>query len=95
MKQFLPVERWQSRTTFVFALAIAAVGLGNLWRFAWLMGEHGGAPFFLSYVFCLLLIGVPLLVAEVVLGSHGRGSPFLTMSWATEVSGRSRLWLTV
>ncbi|MFT4767408.1 MAG: NSS family neurotransmitter:Na+ symporter [Glaciecola sp.] len=95
MKLYLPVERWQSRTTFVFALAIAAVGLGNLWRFAWLMGEHGGAPFFLSYMFCLLLIGVPLLVAEVVLGSHGRGSPFLTMSWATEVSGRSRVWLTV
>lgn len=95
MKLYLPVERWQSRTTFVFALAIAAVGLGNLWRFAYLMGEHGGAPFFLSYMFCLLLIGVPLLVAEVVLGSHGRGSPFLTMSWATEVSGRSRLWLTV
>ncbi|EED30960.1 sodium-dependent transporter family protein [gamma proteobacterium NOR5-3] len=95
MKLYLPVERWQSRTTFVFALAIAAVGLGNLWRFAWLMGEHGGAPFFLSYVFCLFAIGVPLLVAEVVLGSHGRGSPFLTMNWATEVSGRSRLWLTV
>ncbi|WOJ93382.1 sodium-dependent transporter [Congregibacter variabilis] len=95
MKLYLPVERWQSRTTFVFALAMAAVGLGNLWRFAYLMGEHGGAPFFLSYMLCLLLIGVPLLVAEVVLGSHGRGSPFLTMSWATEVSGRSRLWLTV
>lgn len=95
MKLYLPVERWRSRTTFVFALAIAAVGLGNLWRFAWLMGEHGGAPFFFSYLLCLFFIAVPLLVAEVVLGSHGRGSPFLTMSWAAEVSGRSRLWLTV
>ncbi|WOJ96573.1 sodium-dependent transporter [Congregibacter brevis] len=95
MNLYSPVERWQSRTTFVFALAIAAVGLGNLWRFAWLMGEHGGAPFFFSYLFCLFFIGVPLLVAEVVLGSHGRGSPFLTMSWATDVSNRSRLWLTV
>lgn len=95
MKLYLPVERWRSRTTFVFALAIAAVGLGNLWRFAWLMGEHGGAPFFFSYLFCLFMIGVPLLVAEVVLGRHGRGSPFLTMSWAVDVSRRSRLWLMV
>jgi NSS family neurotransmitter:Na+ symporter len=95
MTRYLPVQRWRSRTTFVFALSIAAVGLGNLWRFAWLMGEHGGAPFFLSYLFCLLLIAAPILVAEVVLGSHGRGSPFLTMAWATRVSGRSRLWLGV
>jgi NSS family neurotransmitter:Na+ symporter len=95
MKRYLPVERWQSRTTFVLALSIAAVGLGNLWRFAWLMGEHGGAPFFFSYVVCLFLVGVPLLVAEVVLGAHGRGSPFLTLSWATAASGRSRLWLTI
>ncbi|WP_439107830.1 sodium-dependent transporter [Congregibacter sp.] len=95
MNLYLPVERWQSRTTFVFALAMAAVGLGNLWRFPWLMGEHGGAPFFFSYLLCLFFIAVPLLVAEVVLGSHGRGSPFLTLSWAADVSGRSRLWLTV
>ncbi len=88
-------ERWTSRTTFVLALAIATVGLGNLWRFAFLMGENGGAPFLLSYLFCLLLVGVPLLSAEVVLGSHGRGSPFLTLAWAVEASGGSRLWLAI
>lgn len=88
-------ERWRSRTTFVLALALATVSLGNLWRFAFLMGENGGAPFVLSYVFCLLLVGVPLLAAEVVLGAHGRGSVFLTLAWAVEVAGRSRLWLTI
>ena len=95
MKLPRPVERWQSRTTFVLALAMAAVGLGNSWRFATLMGEHGGAPFLLSYIFCLLVVVVPLLVAEVTLGTHGRGSPFLTMTWATATSQRSRLWLLV
>ena len=54
--------------TFVFALSIATVGLGNLWRFAWLMGENGGGPFVLSYLLCLLLIGVPLLAAEILVG---------------------------
>ena len=88
-------ERWRSRTTFVLALALATVSLGNLWRFAFLMGENGGAPFVLSYVSCLLLVGVPLLAAEVVLGAHGRGSVFLTLAWAVEVAGRSRLWLTI
>lgn len=88
-------ERWRSSTTFVLALAVATVGLGNLWRFAFLMGENGGAPFLLSYVGCLLLVGVPLLTAEVVLGAHGRGSVLLTLGWAAQVAGRSRLWLSI
>ena len=71
-----PAEHWQSRTTFVMALALAVLGLGNIWRFATLMGDTGGGPFFLSYLLCLVLVGVPLLIAEVLLGSHGRGSPF-------------------
>jgi NSS family neurotransmitter:Na+ symporter len=95
MNSFPPVEQWRSRTTFVLALALAAVGLGNIWRFGWLLGEHGGAPFLLSYILCMLLVGVPLLVAEVVLGSHGRGSPFLALRWSTGVSSRSRLWVVI
>ncbi len=87
-----PAEQWQSRTTFVLALALAVLGLGNVWRFATLMGDNGGGPFFLSYLLCLVLIGVPLLIAEVLLGSHGRGSPFLTMNWATATAKRSPLW---
>ncbi|MFK7831261.1 MAG: sodium-dependent transporter [Congregibacter sp.] len=95
MEPYVPVQRWRSRTTFVLALSIAAVGLGNVWRFAWLMGEHGGGPFLLSYLFCLLVVGAPLLVAEIVLGARGRGSPFLTIAWATKASGRSRGWLVI
>ncbi|MEO1079727.1 MAG: sodium-dependent transporter [Pseudomonadota bacterium] len=88
-------ECWRSRTTFVLALAIATIGLGNLWRFSWLMGEHGGAPFVLSYVFCLLVVGVPLLSAEIVLGTHGRGSPLSSTRWAIMASGRSSFWLLI
>lgn len=88
-----PLERWRSRTTFIFALSLAALGLGNIWRFAFLMGENGGAPFFLSYLLCLLLVGAPVLVAELVLGRHGRGSPLLTLRWAVGAADRSRVWL--
>lgn len=90
-----PAERWRSRTTFVFALSIATVGVGNLWRFAWLMGDNGGGPFVLSYLFCLLLVGVPLLAAEIVLGTHGRGSPILSVAWAIHAGDRSRIWLVI
>tara|TARA_R110002110_G_scaffold415748_1_gene654865 strand:+ start:108526 stop:109896 length:1371 start_codon:yes stop_codon:yes gene_type:complete len=84
---------WQTRTTFVLALSASAVGLGNLWRFSYLSGEHGGAPFVISYVLCLFLIAVPVMVAEVVIGSHGRGSPVGSIGWAADRSLLSRGWM--
>lgn len=84
---------WRSRTTFVLALSASAVGLGNLWRFSYLTGEHGGAPFVLTYVLCLFLIAVPVMVAEVVLGSHGRAGPVAAIRWASDRSLRSRNWM--
>jgi NSS family neurotransmitter:Na+ symporter len=71
------------------------VGLGNLWRFAWLMGEHGGGPFVLSYLFCLFCVGVPLLSAEILVGTHGRGSPFGSVSWTASVADRTPLWTLI
>ena len=50
------MEQWQSRSTFVLALAAVAVGMGNVWRFGYLLGENGGAPFMLSYVAALLIL---------------------------------------
>lgn len=86
------LPRWRSRTTFVLALSGAAVGLGSLWRFAWLMGEHGGGAFMLSYVVCLFLLAVPLLCAEVVLGSWGRAGPILSIRHACDRSLCTRQW---
>jgi neurotransmitter:Na+ symporter, NSS family len=86
---------WQSRTTFVLALSASAVGLGNLWRFSYLVGEHGGGAFVLTYVLCLFLVAVPVMVAEVVLGSHGRGSPLAAIRRASDRSLLSRGWMLV
>jgi NSS family neurotransmitter:Na+ symporter len=86
-------DRWRSRTTFVLALSASAVGLGNLWRFSYLTGEYGGGPFVITYVLCLFLIAVPVMVGEVVLGRHGRAGPVAAIRRACDRSLRSRIWM--
>ncbi|MHA7815330.1 MAG: sodium-dependent transporter [Pseudohaliea sp.] len=83
-----PPGAWRSRSTFVFALAGAAVGLGNLWRFAYLLGSHGGTPFLVAYLATLLLVAVPVVIAEVAIGSLGRAAP--PMAWSA-AARRARL----
>jgi NSS family neurotransmitter:Na+ symporter len=85
-------QRWQSRSTFVFALAAASVGMGSIWRTTYLIGEHGGAPFMLTYVVALLVLGVPVMVAEVLVGALGRGSALSSLWRAARGSGRWRSW---
>ncbi|MDZ7782796.1 MAG: sodium-dependent transporter [Halioglobus sp.] len=89
------VVQWRSRTTFILALSASAVGLGNLWRFSYLSGEHGGGPFIVAYIACLFLIAVPLMIAEVVLGHQGRAGPVVSIRLAADRSGRSRGWMLV
>jgi NSS family neurotransmitter:Na+ symporter len=85
-------QPWMGRTTLVFALTAASLGLGNIFRLPYLMGEHGGAPFFAVYVLFLLLFTIPMLVAEVMLGSHGRGSPVAAIRWVADQAGVSTFW---
>ena len=59
-----------------------AIGLGNLQRMPYLIGEYGGGPFFLTYIVALCVLSVPVMIAEVTLGSLGRGSPGLALHWA-------------
>lgn len=87
-----PLGQWQARTTFILALSASAVGLGNLWRFSYLVGEYGGGPFVITYLLCLLLVAVPVMIAEVVIGSHGRGSPVAALRLAADRSMLSRNW---
>lgn len=61
-------ERWPSKTMFVFASIGSAVGLGNIWRFPFLVGKYGGGAFLLPYFLMLFLVGFPLLVLEFAIG---------------------------
>ncbi len=59
-----------SRMGAVLAAAGSAVGLGNIWRFPTEVGNNGGAAFFLIYIACVLLVGLPVMVSEFVVGRH-------------------------
>ena len=69
-----------------------AVGLGNIWRFPYVAGENGGAAFVLVYLACAFGIGVPILMAEMLIGRRGQGSPPTAVANVAEEGGRSRRW---
>ncbi len=70
-----PREHWTGRTGFTLAAVGSAVGLGNMWRFSYLTSEHGGAAFVLLYLALTLLVGLPVLLAELTLGRGAGLSP--------------------
>jgi NSS family neurotransmitter:Na+ symporter len=61
-------EHWKSRIGFFLAATGSAIGLGNIWRFPYLVGIHGGAAFVLVYLIFVLILGVPIMMAEMILG---------------------------
>ena len=67
-------NKWSRNVFFVLASIGASVGLGNLWRFPYMAYENGGGAFFIPYIVCLLLVGVPLIMYEISVGRWGDGS---------------------
>ncbi len=70
-----PREHWGGRAGFVLAAIGSAVGLGNMWRFSYLAAENGGAAFVLLYLAFTLVIGLPVLLAELVVGRGAQRGP--------------------
>ncbi len=68
-------EHWGSRIGFVLAAAGSAVGLGNIWKFPYITGENGGGLFVLIYLFCIAMVGIPIMIAEVIIGRASQKSP--------------------
>lgn len=81
-------EEWKSRLGFIWAAVGSAVGLGNIWRFPYVVGENGGALFVLLYLICLAVVAFPILVAEIVIGRKAKSSPFRSFLSL----GRSKIW---
>jgi NSS family neurotransmitter:Na+ symporter len=69
-----------------------AVGLGNIWRFPYVTGENGGSAFVIVYLGCAFLIGVPILMAEIMLGRRGALSPSASIDSAAKDAGLSGYW---
>ena len=85
-------EQWSGRLGFVLAASGSAVGLGSIWKFPYLTGMHGGGIFIAMYICCVLLVALPILVAEILLGRHARGA---TVATVRQVGGGHRSWLVV
>ncbi len=68
-------ENWGSKTGFILAAAGSAIGLGNIWKFPYIAGENGGASFIIVYLICIAIIGLPVLIAEILIGRTTQRDP--------------------
>ncbi|MGE4500537.1 sodium-dependent transporter [Hydrogenovibrio thermophilus] len=89
----LSTQAWTSQTIFILAAIGSAVGLGNLWKFPYITGENGGGAFVIVYLLCILLIGLPILIAEITLGRAGKASPPQAIANIVRETGSSKLWV--
>lgn len=85
-------SEWSSRWAFILAATGSAVGLGNIWKFPYITGENGGGAFVLIYLICVLLMGIPLMMAETLLGRRGRRNPIDTMRQLTQEAHADEHW---
>jgi len=68
-------NEWASKLGFLLATAGAAIGLGNLWKFPYLMGKNGGFPFLIAYLFFILILGIPVMITEMSIGRMTKHNP--------------------
>ena len=71
----IPREQWATRLGFILAAVGSAVGLGNIWRFPFQVGQEGGAAFLLIYLLFIVLIGFPAMLVEFVVGRYTERNP--------------------
>ncbi len=83
---------WSGKFAFILAATGSAVGLGNIWKFPYITGENGGGAFVLVYLLCIAAIGIPIMMAEIMLGRRGHENPVNTMEDLAQQEGASRLW---
>lgn len=70
-----PREQWGSKLGFILAAAGSAIGLGNIWKFPYVVGENGGSAFIIIYLLCTAIIGLPVLVGEILIGRTTQRNP--------------------
>jgi NSS family neurotransmitter:Na+ symporter len=87
-----PHENWSSRLGFLLAAIGAAVGLGNIWKFPYMLGSNGGAAFVLVYLLAIALIATPVMIGEMILGRRGRMSAPATLKKIAGEVGASENW---
>lgn len=88
-------ENWSGRFAFILASVGAAVGLGNIWKFPYTLGNSGGSAFVLIYVIAILLVATPIMLSEMIIGRHARRSAPTAMRNLAVETGAGGYWQIV
>lgn len=91
----VPQNRWSRHWVFILAVAGSTAGLGNVWKFPYLVSENGGFAFLGVYLLCLLMLGGPMMMAELALGRSGQGSPLRSIAHAVSSNKTSNHWIVI
>ncbi|MGR8936032.1 MAG: sodium-dependent transporter [Gammaproteobacteria bacterium] len=83
---------WSSWIAFILAATGSAVGLGNIWKFPYITGQNGGGAFVMVYLLCVAAIGIPIMIAETMMGRRARQSPINALQTLSEEVGADSNW---
>jgi len=88
LNRFQNRDHWATKFGFVLAAAGSAIGLGNIWRFPYKAGQYGGGAFVLAYIISVIIIGIPIMIAEFIIGRSAQRNPV----GAFKKLRKSRFW---
>ena len=83
---------WSSKLAFIMAATGSAVGLGNIWKFPYITGENGGGAFVMVYLICIALVGIPIMMAETMLGRRAKQSPINALKALSQEAEAHENW---
>lgn len=83
---------WKNRWTFMLATAGSAIGLGNIWKLPYMIGINGGSAFVLVFILCILFVGIPLMMTEILLGRRAQKNPLDGMQTLAIEAEASNYW---
>ena len=84
--------QWGGQWAFVLASAGAAIGLGNIWKFPYMAGDNGGGAFVVVYLVCVIIIGLPVMAAEIFIGRRAQQNPIDAIKTVAKESAGSQRW---
>lgn len=85
-------SHWSNRWAFMLATAGSAVGLGNIWKLPYMIGVNGGSAFVLVFLACIVMVGIPLMMCEIMLGRRAQLNPVDGMATLAREAGATTLW---
>ena len=82
-------QTWSSRLTYILTVAGATIGFGATWRFPYLVGENGGGAYVLTFIAVMMLVGIPIILVENVIGRRAQANSVDAFALAGRAPGYS------